>query len=155
MIRCSGHCCRAFTLPYSPEQLLQPDRLLEDGDVIRGMLVFLKEANEGDPHPTDPVQTTAGRKWYYTCKHLDDQSGNCMIYATRPMMCRDYPYGNECKFSGCTMEPKTGGRSDKDRYRDGDHPHLINRVILLDPLVDAIARALDEGAAPEPQDGRT
>jgi Fe-S-cluster containining protein len=41
---------------------------------------------------------------YYTCKNLSP-AGDCVVYESRPTMCRDYPYGNPCDHAGtgCTL----------------------------------------------------
>lgn len=41
-------------------------------------------------------------RFYFTCRHLDQGSGDCKIYELRPRMCRDYPYGKACIVEGCT-----------------------------------------------------
>lgn len=43
-------------------------------------------------------------KGFYTCRNLDTETGDCTIYESRPMTCRDYPYERSegCQFSGCT-----------------------------------------------------
>lgn len=41
---------------------------------------------------------------YYTCRHLNTETGDCMNYEGRPDMCRDYPYGEACTFKECTSE---------------------------------------------------
>lgn len=38
----------------------------------------------------------------YTCKYFDGH--NCTAYEERPAMCRDYPYGKQCTFEGCTLK---------------------------------------------------
>jgi len=45
---------------------------------------------------------------YYTCKNHDPITGNCLIYATRPRMCQQFPQSYDtnrdgsCSFRGCT-----------------------------------------------------
>jgi Fe-S-cluster containining protein len=45
---------------------------------------------------------------YYSCKHHDEASGNCLNYADRPNMCSSFPfYGNprkRCEYKECTWE---------------------------------------------------
>ncbi len=102
MNRCTGHCCKNFPLPASLEEIRRrrnkevcpPGELwIEDGDKLASMLVPLHEGTYPDGSPA----------WFFTCKHHDPVSGDCMDYENRPRMCSDYPYGQPCKFYGCTM----------------------------------------------------
>jgi Fe-S-cluster containining protein len=97
--RCTGHCCKRFTLPYSPEELVAyKDRLLES-DVVVPMVTFLEVSTlhaDGIDYPDAP-------RWWYTCKNLLPD-GNCGIYETRPRMCWDYPYESTCQYVDCTWE---------------------------------------------------
>lgn len=54
------------------------------------------------PHPHGEVVTQEPRHWY-RCKALKD-NGDCGIYATRPRMCSEYPYGDRCKYTSCTWD---------------------------------------------------
>lgn len=40
----------------------------------------------------------------YTCRHHGAATGDCRIYAERPRMCRDYPYGRAGQQPECTAE---------------------------------------------------
>lgn len=102
MSRCTGHCCWDFTVGISlyeiaqmakqysavewsnPEIPQQPIKLLE-------MLLPLYErvTEEGEVI------------YHYGCIHLQP-NGDCGNYTERPNMCKDYPYGQECRFKGCT-----------------------------------------------------
>lgn len=66
---------------------------IDDIIKIADMVMFLRHDHKG---------------YHYTCKHFDKNTGNCRIYKTRPKMCSAYPYGNECKYKGCTMEGDCG-----------------------------------------------
>ena len=117
--RCSGDCCRSFTLPVSPMELAFGLKKIARGiktgwtdfEQIANMVIFLRNgtSEHGD------------RQWHYTCKNLDRATGNCTVYETRPKMCKDYPYratllkkdgdGACATYRGCTMrgycvEPK-------------------------------------------------
>lgn len=50
--RCTGHCCRAFTLRASPEELIAQHaaRPILDGDQILAMIVYL---GTNDASPAD------------------------------------------------------------------------------------------------------
>lgn len=99
--RCTGHCCSAFPLPFSPTEICEmvlnngslpaPDGgmlLMQDGEQISRMVIPLGYQTDNGKH-------------VYTCRNLDEL-GNCRIYDERPRMCSDYPYGNECEIEGCT-----------------------------------------------------
>jgi len=91
--RCTGHCCRDFSLPFSPGELRRRvifEGLL-DGEQIADMVIYLGWRA--------CVFKKDGHR--YTCRHLIN-GRDCGIYETRPVMCRDYPYGGRCKYEGCT-----------------------------------------------------
>lgn len=105
MSRCTGHCCRRFPLPISLEELrerqAQPNPgpgvvyarpKVQDGDYIADMLIALG----------DGFHTNGEKCWYFTCRHHDVHTGNCLAYESRPAMCKDYPYGHPCQHDGCT-----------------------------------------------------
>lgn len=126
--RCSGHCCRAFTLPVDPDGLRrglelwiareEDDRprareLLEQGtrfwgdiELIATMAVAIGQF-ERNPLAPDlvPNEDAPPLQWFYRCRHHDAASGDCTIYEDRPEMCRSYPYGDPCPFPGCTYVP--------------------------------------------------
>ena len=56
------------------------------------------------PYPlVDGVPDPQKSSHYYRCRNLQPD-GNCGIYATRPRMCRDYPYGRRCSYAQCTWD---------------------------------------------------
>lgn len=102
-MRCSGHCCKDFPLPFSLEEVKTKRETLRDGNVIADMLIYLREQPYLD-----------GDKGYrYTCKHLQE-NGDCGIYETRPWMCSAYPYGKACTKEGCTADQEELIRLTKD-----------------------------------------
>lgn len=102
--RCTGHCCRHFFIPYSYEELqemLDPTKTIsrcEDCEIIARMVIPVEP-------PMDLVEDLGilpnAKQHCYTCRHLLPNN-DCLIYAARPKMCRDYPYGTKCKYPGCT-----------------------------------------------------
>jgi hypothetical protein len=78
-------------LPPIPEGV----DLYEDIDQLYTMLVYLGQTNPREPW--NPPATTGG---YYDCIHLLP-SGDCGNYKNRPRMCREYPYGQPCRFAIC------------------------------------------------------
>lgn len=111
--RCTGHCCRAFTLPFNSETLKERAARLEDGKVIADMVIPLYEGPARDM-PLDvrtSVDTEAQRLagsydfapiYVFTCRHFDGTG--CKIYARRPSMCSTYPNGRRCAYDGCTWK---------------------------------------------------
>lgn len=120
MSRCTGHCCKRFLLPYSMEELQRMRQsiidkkdfsLLDNGEKrfnphnteelmkVTGMVIFLGKSK------LDPDGNSTEKECnYYTCKHFDEKSGNCMNYENRPRMCSDYPYGHKCLYKSCTLK---------------------------------------------------
>lgn len=122
--RCTGHCCRHFSLRHSPEDLwaayrrwqagghsplvmssclpLRPEvGLYVDIHLVAPMVVYLGHI----PRPYKVVNPEEGpppKEHYYTCKHFDTKAENCTIYSDRPAMCKDYPYGHVCQYASCT-----------------------------------------------------
>ena len=108
--RCTGHCCRDFTVPLTREQLVEYRRraaagepLVRDGEknwsdieTIVDMLVHVR--THATAPDGSPLHAPVSR---YTCRHLQP-NGDCGIYERRPQMCRKYPYGGECQYRTCT-----------------------------------------------------
>lgn len=110
MNRCSGHCCKRFELPFSPEGLLKAleetrakRASWKDIEIIQPMVIPIgksKIAYAKVGH--GPGGLGQDEWWDYTCGHFDTKTGDCLIYYSRPEMCekhgRDYP----CATPGCT-----------------------------------------------------
>jgi Fe-S-cluster containining protein len=101
--RCSGHCCREFTLTGIGET---PEAIrawlvarAEDGEQIADMVVPLRAIDVGVLAPDGRIveEKPVGGVWIFTCRHYDAGTNNCLIYASRPRMCRDFPYGRPCE----------------------------------------------------------
>lgn len=128
--RCTGHCCRRFYLRVTPEEIRADAELARAGKTTRfsaeeivkidEMIIPLEDAKDakedidGGPPPTDGH--------YYTCKHHDPVTGNCMNYENRPKLCRDYPfygsgYRNRCRYKDCTWEDARNPLVSADRLR--------------------------------------
>lgn len=106
MSRCTGHCCRRFPIGDCTPEILQ-EMVAAAKEKMPGSAIWLDEiSNIADMVIWLGVEhhEGVGFRHYYTCKHLDAKSGDCMNYAKRPRMCSDYPYGGECKYVGCTMK---------------------------------------------------
>lgn len=113
--RCSGNCCREFTLlcGKTPEEI---DTFLRtkawDGVQIADMVIPLRPLVAGTVLPNgDTVpEGFIGSGWIFTCKHFDPATNNCGIYETRPRMCRSFPYGSRCEHGDrCTWDAGRAG----------------------------------------------
>lgn len=110
--RCSGHCCRSFVLPHSPNELREGFAHWEsigrppghDIEIITPMVVHL---GLFDVSPTTGLKLVEPSH-FYTCRHFEAATGDCGIYASRPRMCREYPYGDNCENPDCTMRGGVG-----------------------------------------------
>ena len=110
--RCTGHCCKKFTLPFTPAKL----RLLFtgkgdasfDGEVHRYdakeiQTVFLMSKFLG-MSKTDPADGSEliNSVPVYTCRNYNEVTNDYNIYDHRPVMCRKYPNGEKCRYTECT-----------------------------------------------------
>jgi Fe-S-cluster containining protein len=112
--------------------------------LIAGMAIEVAAHEPADPgttvrsgflHEFDPARDD-GKVHWYTCRNLT-ADGNCAIYATRPRMCSEYPYGKPCLYADCQCDAaRTGAMG-------------CNRMPLTLGDVDKIERYLDA-----PQDWR-
>ncbi len=125
--RCTGKCCKDFGFSMSPMErdfivrLAQrnkslPFKKLSHTELfqIADMLIFKRSDkhpyhNENKSQTAERAKGSAGRWstiYHYTCRHL--KGSDCSIYPWRPLMCSNFPYGNEnedgsCKYyKGCT-----------------------------------------------------
>lgn len=103
--RCTGHCCKRFYLPLSPDQIKQAraEGRYTDIETIADMVIYLEYSNVS---VTGETRDEFGH--YYTCKHFDAATNNCGIYERRPAMCYEYPYGKPCLYKECTMRGNCG-----------------------------------------------
>lgn len=107
MNRCTGHCCKKFYLPLTPDQIKEELELsktrpprFQDFAKIAAMVIPIEPTTgmTGAPLRAEDVNH------YYTCIHYDEQSGDCKNYEDRPTMCKDYPYGRPCNVVDCTSD---------------------------------------------------
>lgn len=91
--RCTGHCCRGFSLEYPHAEvkaeyeraLAGAESKIPDVQIIAPMLI--------------PLGVFRGQE-LFTCKNLG-VDGNCQIYLERPKMCRDFPGPDPCPYRNC------------------------------------------------------
>ncbi len=104
--RCTGHCCKEFTLPYSPEELEARKGSIYEGEKIVAMVIYLGFGRWTLPRIADAEKIKReekGEHHLYTCKHLLP-NGDCGNYADRPSLCTDYPYEGTCGWLDCTRK---------------------------------------------------
>jgi len=98
--RCTGHCCRCFSLPYGPDELATRKARIKDGEQIVAMVRYLgRTVPPGMPHQ----RNESSSDHYYTCTNLL-ANGDCGIYETRPGMCRNFPDDGPCPYPQCENE---------------------------------------------------
>jgi Fe-S-cluster containining protein len=95
MGRCTGHCCRSFRLSNSVANLRASESL--EARLVAALVKPVGIFPAGVTLPTGDVSRGGA---YFDCRMLD-RNGDCMIYESRPQMCRDYPAG-PCQRVGCT-----------------------------------------------------
>jgi len=112
--RCTGHCCKQFSLPHSPDLLEKdyqvylkwakdqsnPHPRFKETHIVSQMVIHI---GEGKIVSGKFIEGKTGSH-IYTCKHYNTETGNCMNYEGRPEMCKDYPYGDVCSYAGCTLK---------------------------------------------------
>lgn len=99
--RCTGHCCRSFYLPFTPEELADIDDSTHiDGSKIAAMAIPVAPVGQRPHGLAFPMIDPPVVGHYYTCRHLI--GNDCSIYDERPRMCRTYPEGQKCNYKGCT-----------------------------------------------------
>lgn len=102
---CDGRCCAVFPLHKDiPDALDENVDRWKDGAFIRDMLIPLTRrqavARARRFGYELPWTRLTGHR-YFTCRHWDEETGLCAVYAERPAMCRDYPYGRPCDHADC------------------------------------------------------
>ncbi len=180
--RCTGACCRAFNLQYSPAQVKAWEGDGEDRGTIARMVRFVRVVEPGQflpmgkrlPHGCQP-------QYEYSCSNLL-ANGDCAIYATRPEMCRTFPNGRPCPYPDCEWSDgragahghRTANRFGPDELRDYelgvldfieiDAPAIAGCERVpgalregekgVEQLVDAIKQAAPSGAKEEADENR-
>jgi len=98
--RCTGHCCRGFSLEH-PHEVVK----LELEKIKAGKTSFIPDV-ETIANMLIPLGTFRGQE-LFTCRHLSKE-GNCTIYESRPQMCRDFPGPDPCKYRNCASHGEQG-----------------------------------------------
>jgi Fe-S-cluster containining protein len=96
--RCDGRCCVVFSLSgVQPSDMEGPD-----GATVRDMLVQLSPGEfrlRSWRFGIFPAVEESG-EGFYRCRHWDERTRLCRIYARRPRTCRKWPYGRACPYCG-------------------------------------------------------
>jgi Fe-S-cluster containining protein len=113
---CPGHCCVAFYLSTPHERVDDLRDQTRDGQQIAEMVIPLSVAEANRRLERFGADREYGRDsegHVYTCRHFDEATRLCTIYAERPEMCRDYPYaaGGGCEYEcGYRSQPDVIGK---------------------------------------------
>lgn len=129
--RCTGACCKDFTLPISPDEIrFLARRKIRTGisrfseiDVIADMVIF-KGTYRASGGKRLAKKFKGSKQWlekyiyHYTCKHFDAENKLCKNYENRPSMCRSFPSNDTCHYRGCTRrcEEKAFPPPQKEMY---------------------------------------
>ena len=135
--RCSGHCCKAFILPWC-----KPSEIEEK----RNKLMSLEKMDEYDREElkvldmieylgSDPREFTYDKRsviplnnfkdlenqgdyraHYYTCKYHCSITGNCLNYENRPKMCQVFPASHSGIFTDADWKGQCSFRGCTKRY---------------------------------------
>jgi Fe-S-cluster containining protein len=124
--RCTGGCCREFSLPTTPEQLRADASAASIAPALRDeflkiadLAVFVRTLERGGPMPNGKTYDGATPVPIYTCRFFD--GANCTNYDERPNMCRGYPYDRPCEH---------GDACEFDDAREGRHPGKVSLPVL-------------------------
>ncbi len=121
----SGHCCRDVICLPTPWDVIRIAR--ETGADPRKFLEFIREGEIREVEDDDPTWIVVGGYRYLMalkrgrkgCRFLDKKSLKCKIYASRPLLCRLYPFKaqetRQGKVKGFTLHKDVGC----PRHRDG------------------------------------
>lgn len=106
---CRGDCCVAFYVPTHKDDLASTPTADFDVATMKDMLIPLTRRQVRDRRAKFGVKHTPmspdAEGYLYKCRHWDEDTRLCKIYAQRPKMCRDFPYEKPCGY-GCSHRPE-------------------------------------------------
>ncbi len=105
LMGCNGDCCEGFTV--ADWTVLQVEYWKEHGQEYDEPIDAATQAIIDMLIPTNQDAPDA-ELGVFGCNNFDTATRRCIIYETRPGMCRTYPDGKECQHEGCTFAPTTG-----------------------------------------------
>ena len=100
--RCFGGCCRRIWLPFETRA-----QIAACGDVDAKQISEMLEPEPDQYLAQDGQPVDLNRGLFFRCKNLDEPTGNCTIYETRPAMCREFPNGFQCPVPSCESKEAT------------------------------------------------
>lgn len=144
-VRCTGHCCRGFTIRGGLEAVRRNrDEGSDDAAQLLTLLVPIGKHNNTPENGGVPDE--AGGE-YFTCKHIGG-GGDCGIYKDRPYMCHAYPNRETCEYNNCTGPDRKGGPKETAR-RLGQRMYELEcpdlgRLLSGSEIAKALLPTLDE-----------
>lgn len=124
MTECNGcgSCCDPVVLHFTQEEYANQEIDPADKRWILEDLTPMprKEAKDKEPdyyHTSmdgfwDPYTVTAGLPFFYSCKHFDAATRECLNYEHRPPMCLGYPWHGKAPNRNTLLFPKCSFRED-------------------------------------------
>lgn len=107
---CDGRCCRRIVVPVHPDLL----ESVGDGDtfvfhgeqfpnhrLLRDMKPYAVYEGPENRDDWGNYFTDGFLRHRYTCKAFDPATGECTVYASRPLSCRMFPETGICPYKGC------------------------------------------------------
>lgn len=118
--RCTGDCCRFFSLGSPEEFQAMNERLMngtpsqrKEAELVRDMVIYRG-------YVPNPLHGPKSLPWHWwTCRHFGtapDGTGFCSIYDERPGMCRAFPEnyrGDKCPYPNCTRETACDSKEER------------------------------------------
>lgn len=94
--RCYGGCCRRIWLPFETRA-----EIAASGDPDAKQISEMLEPEEDQYRAQDGLPIVMERGLFFYCTNLDEETGDCTTYETRPNMCREFPNGFQCPVASC------------------------------------------------------
>lgn len=95
---CTGECCRIFPISGMTRQQIKEKTAVDCISTPEGLAILAFMIPTGLLGVSnDPL---------FTCAHWHPETKHCLVYESRPKLCREYPYeGGYCKH--CQRAPET------------------------------------------------
>lgn len=133
---CDGRCCAVFPLQKGALERMAAG-LVTDGAFVVDMVIPLTRRQASDRARRFgyklPWRSRVFARGYdlFTCRHWNEETRLCSVYADRPQLCREYPYDHACDHADCcyTAPEKTRSRWRRIRREQAkDLLELVDRV---------------------------
>lgn len=115
--RCSGDCCQLFNVHGKTinelREMLSKGNFAESEFQIPDMLIplgydeYVQKSKEMRHDNRQILSREEYNDNWFRCKNFDVENNLCLVYETRPDMCRTYPYCNGdkgCEYKNCTLK---------------------------------------------------